>query len=345
MRYILGIDSGGSKCDALLVRDDGIAIGWGHTEFVSDPPRKRNFGGFGRNPRSVGGAVQQAIKGFTCDDLHIVGLMSYMPMDYLRESHFGDIHLHPTSETQGALALAGVDCGLVVLAGTGALVYGLTRDGKMLHLDGFGPMLGDYGSGFQIGALAVRAAAQAHWHPRHHTSLATTIFNALRARLGDGGIRGLVEFMGSERDRAEIAALARIVDHEARNGDAIAGAIMCQVAGNMAETVRDVVEGLGITQEDYPMVGTGSVITRSDIYWEHLCARVAEFAPRLAPWRSDMPAVLGLVLVALNKLATVDAPTLRENLFSSVRELMKYEPAESQPAKTHKQISKGVISL
>ncbi len=122
----------------------------------------------------------------------------------------------------------------------------------------------------------------------------------------------------------------QVVDSEARKGDAIATAILRQAAGDIAETVRDAVDVLAIGQEDYLLIGTGSVATRSDLYWEHLCAQVAEFAPRLTPWRSDLPAVLGVALIALNKLAAVDMPTLRENLFSRCASCWRRQGAVSR---------------
>ena len=223
---------------------------------------------------------------------------------------------------QAAFALAGVDTGLVVLAGTGARAFGMNSDGKELHLDGLGPMVGDYGSGFHIGSLAIRAAAKADWHPRHHTSLSTAVFEQLKSRLGDYGVWGLVEYMGSERDRAEIAALSRLVDSEARNGDRIAAQLIREAAGCMAETVHDLVDGLDIADAHYTMVGTGSVATHSDLYWEQLCMQVATFAPRLTPWRSDLPAVLGLALIALKNITDIDLSTVRENLVRSTREMI-----------------------
>lgn len=333
MRCVLGIDSGGTKCDAVVVRDDGTAISWGRTEYASQPHNNRNFGGFGRNPRAVGMAVRQALKGLKCEELHISGLMTFMPLGYWRESDIGCIHLHHVHEEEAAFALAGVTSGLVVLAGTGAFVYGITREGKEVHLDGMGPMVGDYGSGFQIGSLAVRAAAKASWSPRHATSLAEAVFSALKARLGDRGMWSLVEYMGGERDRAEVATLARVVNEEALKGDPIAINILKQVAGDISETVRDVVEQLEIADEEYTMVATGSVASRCDIYWEHLCGRVAEFAPKLTPWRSDLPPVLGLALIALNKLAAVDTATMRDNLFRSARETLAAYAARSEEEK------------
>ena len=337
MRCVLGIDSGGTKCDALVVRDDGVALNWGHTGFLNEPYPNRNYGGYGRNPRSIGLAVRQAIKGLTCDELNIAGLATFMPLGYWRESNIGCLRLHPVDETSSALAMAGVDCGIVVLAGTGAVVYGRTREGNTVYLDGMGPMVGDYGSGFHIGSMAIRAAAQADWHPRHHTSLREVVLETLKSRIGDGGVWSLVEYMGSERDRAEVAALARIVDEEARKGDRIAGEIIHRAADDIAETVYDAVDRLGCAEE-YTMIGTGSVASRSDLYWERLCAHVADFAPRLIPWRSELPAVLGMVLIVLNKLAACDPQTLRDNLFRSTREMVeassKHEWKPAHPPNT-----------
>jgi len=124
------------------------------------------------------------------------------------------------------MALAGVTCGVVALAERGlssSEKHG--TEGPVTWTD-WGPHLGDYGSGFHIGTLALRAAAKYGWHPRHHTSLAEPVYRAWCERERDAHGYGLVAYTLAPRDRAEIAALAKVVDAEANQGDTIARRIL-----------------------------------------------------------------------------------------------------------------------
>jgi N-acetylglucosamine kinase-like BadF-type ATPase len=335
MRCIFAIDAGGTKCDALLARDDGVVIGWGHQQ-SSDVPLGRSMLGAGRNRVTINRAAFIALRGQSFDELHLVP--GWSPLHLLPYERPILTTLHTCFENQSALELVGEPYGVVVLAGTGAFVNATTRDSRMYHLDGLGPMLGDHGGGYHIGLMALRAAAKTEWHPRHRTTLSTAISQELG--IDDphyGPVKkptdfprsygsGLVKYTLQDHDRSEIAALARIVDREANAGDIIARRILEEAAATIAETLFDVVDKLGIADDDYALIGAGSVATRSDIYWDHLCALARQFVPRYRPLRPDLPPVAGMTLSVLRKLHGGVPPSVRENLEGSLREAMAAPP-------------------
>ena len=57
-----------------------------------------------------------------------------------------------------SIGALGVDPGILLIAGTGSIVIGRTKEGSMFRVGGWGPHFGDEGSGFWIGREAVRAA-------------------------------------------------------------------------------------------------------------------------------------------------------------------------------------------
>lgn len=316
MRAVLAIDSGGTKCNAVLVRDDGEVLGLGLCD-VSDQCAGRGWGGSGRSLESVLHASRQALGGTHWDELHVANL-NHAGISF---AEYADaIAHHSVSEQGAAFALAGERHGIVVLAGTGAFVHGEAVDGRQCHLDSLGPLLGDHGSGYHIGYLGIRAAAKALWHPRHHTSLSGVLRRACGADEGDVSGYSLIPFSRRDPDRAEVAALAKLVDAEANAGDRISIGILHEAAEAIAETVRDVVDNLGMAGSDHPMVGTGSVATNCRIYWQHLSERVAQFAPRLRPVRMHRPQVLGIALEVLRELGAVPEQQFRETIFRSYDE-------------------------
>ena len=298
--YVLGVDSGGTRSEALLTDGEGHVLSRGACDF-RDPDSGRGPGGSGRSDRTVRKAVQQALRTLRPDEelRLVVAGRARLPDGWTPAGHRWQITGVPVREPDGALALADTDAGFVVLAGTGAFVYGRMPDGREAHLDSLGPLLGDAGSAFEIGLRAVRAVARSGWHERRRTSLVEPVIAACREYSGQGRRFSLVEYMLECRDRSEIASLARIVDAHAEQGDRIAREILIQAADSISETLHDAVDRLDAVNAAVPMVAEGSVAKRSRIYWERVCERAAEFAPRLIPVRPPEPDVVGVLLAAM----------------------------------------------
>lgn len=338
MQYVLALDIGGTKCDALLAGEDGEALTWGHYDCF-DPATGASNGGSGRDPGNIYEVLKTTLTGRHFKQLHFG---SHLDTDHwkklpnshlanqrnssinaiteLLNSHADELISHPGSEQIPALVMNGEEHGIVILAGTGAAVYCMLENGKELRLDGIGPILGDYGSAYQIGRMALQAAAKNAWHPRH----ATTLANILPAVISKMYRKdNLVEFSLTTHERTEIASLARFVDREAEAGDAISRRIIEQAADSIVETVFDAVDQLKIADKSCLLAGMGSVAAKSRIYWNHVCRSVLAFAPNFRPALLSHPPVLGFALHALKAISQADPALLRERLIQSSEPLMR----------------------
>ena len=328
MRYVVGVDIGGTKCDALAVDEYGHAVGWGHVD-IHDPRSGRGKEGSGRSLESIRHAITDALDGLSCDELHVGGsIPEPWPPDSWLNRPVPRVVRYAVNEWDGGFTLTGETSGIVALAGTGAFVHGLTRDGRNKHLDGLGPHVGDYGSGFHIGLMAIQAAARSNWHPRHQTALQDVVTRVLERSIPRRYPQILlIDFMQNRPDRAEIAALAPLVVETARRGDAIAQRILDEAAEALAETTRDLVEGLDMGRDDYALIGMGGIITHVDSYWAHYVAAVHRFAPRLRPLRTTPPPVVGTALATLfQQHGGKEDAGLRETLLRTAHELMNRKP-------------------
>lgn len=328
MRCIVGIDSGGTKTDVIVTDLTGKLLSWGSCS-IFDPHSGRGKGGGGRSERTVSSAIRQAFADITqLEELYVSGTIANFP--FWRFSLNGPVQyqIFPVGEPHAAMAQADVEFGVVALAGTGALVYGKSRDGRQRHLDGLGPMLGDYGAGYQIGAMAVKAVAKSRWHPRHRTSLFDPIFELCGGHEHDERGHSLLGYFNADRDRAEIASFARIVDEQANAGDGVSIQILRDAATALGETVRDAMSLMDMLEEEYPLVATGSVITSSELYWQFFREFILSFAPYTRFIRSDLPPVLGMTLPALYRVGTLEKSLLRENLLNSTREYLHSKKTE-----------------
>jgi glucosamine kinase len=121
--------------------------------------------------------------------------------------------------------------GILIIAGTGSNIRGRAVDGAMYSVGGWGPALGDEGSGFWIGQEAVRAGfwAKDRGVP---TSLLTEVGNLWGAKsLGE-----IVE-MGNARPGPDFPALAPLVARCADEGDELAAAVLERAGIELAEQV------------------------------------------------------------------------------------------------------------
>lgn len=132
--------------------------------------------------------------------------------------------------TAHAGALLGT-AGVVLAMGTGAVAVGLSGDGGFTRVDGWGPLLGDEGSGAWIGLAGVRAALRAHDGRGPATGLVAAAEHAF-----DVPLEKLPAALGGSQNPARSAAsfapdVARLAAH-----DAVAAEIVDEAAQALAAT-------------------------------------------------------------------------------------------------------------
>ncbi len=154
-------------------------------------------------------------------------------------------------------ALGGRD-GLLILAGTGSIVIGRDRRSRWTRAGGFGPLLGDEGSGFWLGRAWLRATTQGE--------------DFLPARR-------LIE---ARNPVQRIAALAPAVLARARRGDRRARAIVAEAQSHLAAQALDVVRRLRMPQ---PVTVSWAGSVMSDASYRAGIARALARAGVRTRWR------------------------------------------------------------
>jgi N-acetylglucosamine kinase-like BadF-type ATPase len=143
----------------------------------------------------------------------------------------------------------------VVLAiGTGSVAVGIGTDGTYARVDGWGPLLGDDGSGARIGTAGLRAALRAH----DGRGPATVLLDAAAGLFGD--LEGLPATVGRDGNPARTAAtFAPEVARAADAGDAVASAIVRDAAADLAETALAAAGRITADDGPLPMAVTGGL--------------------------------------------------------------------------------------
>lgn len=186
--------------------------------------------------------------------------------------------------------------GVVVIAGTGSIAYGIGPAATAARAGGWGEVYGDEGSAFWVGARALAAVVRAADRRGPATAL-----SALVLRHADADrIDGLVRAVHTRADRRQlIAAMAGLVAKADGAGDAVAAEILRAAADELMLAVRSVVEQLGMRGERFHVVLSGGLFKMAPVLAGRLATRVAELAPRAETGLlTDEPA-LGAVRLAM----------------------------------------------
>jgi N-acetylglucosamine kinase len=195
-----------------------------------------------------------------------------------------------------AIAAGAVDrVGVVVIAGTGSIAYGIDRRGKTARAGGLGPMLADEGSAGWIGHKALVAAVRAAEGRGESTLLKDAIFHALSvAALPD--LPAMAYGGGLTRER--MAELAPTVIGVAQTGDAVAGRILDEASTELASAARSVALQLDFLGAPYPLIFSGGLFAGLPSLVESI-ARKAEL-PGAIPCRLKRDPAEGALSMALD---------------------------------------------
>ena len=121
--------------------------------------------------------------------------------------------------------------GILIIAGTGSNVLGRAADGAMHHAGGWGPALGDEGSGFWIGQEGLRAGFWAK-----DRNVPTTLLTEIGDLWGTKSLGEIVE-MANARPGPDLPVLAPLVARCADAGDELAAAVLQRAGIELAEQV------------------------------------------------------------------------------------------------------------
>jgi N-acetylglucosamine kinase-like BadF-type ATPase len=297
--HVLGIDAGGSKTIALLADGDGRVVADGRAgsanlqtdgelqvekvlhDVIEQATRGRHF---------VPDAVCLGMAGVDRDtDYRVIS-------DIMRRLGFRAKAVVVNDALIALVAGAGTSPGVVIISGTGSIAYGVSQRGVAARAGGWGPTLGDEGSGYWIGRRALEAVMRAADGRASHTALTALVL----AHFALSRPEALVsEIYHQPEGRKAIASLAPLVDQARANGDAVAADIMTAAADELARAAGSVIARLDMRGEQFPILLAGSLLTHSEWLADGVIRRMAEVAPRstVSPLRHE-PA-LGAVRLAL----------------------------------------------
>ncbi len=251
MHYVMGIDGGGSRLRVAILTPDLDTVAESGAETV--------------NPAIVGPEkAREMIRAAMCEALQCAGLQadqiaavgigiagaapchSASAIPWLRDVVsvvLPDALIVPSADYEIALVGAlGERLGVLVLAGTGSLAYGVNAAGESALAGAWGYLLDDAGSGYWLGRQTLEAVARAADGRGPQTTLSDAVLSTLRLPDAYALVPWLYQ-VGQPRTR-EVAALAPLVLTHAEAGDAVAGEIVTRACDELTLAARTVIRRL-----------------------------------------------------------------------------------------------------
>jgi len=262
MAFFLGVDAGGTKTTAALAEDDRIVAraSGGSIKVMRVAPEKAE-----EHLRSILAdltsqtGVQPAQLTSACVGIagNGVGAVNGWVWKTLGPLLQGELDVCCDTDIALDAAFPG-EAGVLVIAGTGSNILGRTRSGQLVNVGGWGPMLGDEGSGHWIGLRAVRAALRAH-----DRGEPTPLLSAIAAHWKFDVLDQLVE-IAHAHPGPDFAALTRLVVEQAEAGDELSQSVLRDAGKALAEDAALALDKMLALDPEAPsrLAFVGSVLER-----------------------------------------------------------------------------------
>jgi N-acetylglucosamine kinase-like BadF-type ATPase len=283
MGLFLAVDAGGTKTQCLLADDERV-LSRAETGTVKlmRVPEAEATARMESMLAEVAQAAGASLRAVTRTCVGLAGFSSEVAREWagrvIGANVAGELILVGDEEIALDAAFAGGP-GILVIAGTGAIAMGRAESGELFTAGGFGPVLGDEGSGYWIGLEAIRAALRA----QDRLGLGGVSTCLLREIEQHWGLKSTGELitLGNQRSPSpDFAELAPVVARCAEAGDVLAAGILDRAGEELAELVSLAFHKMGPgAPAQVGVAFTGSVLARVGAVREAMAARLAVSVP------------------------------------------------------------------
>jgi N-acetylglucosamine kinase-like BadF-type ATPase len=308
--YIIGIDGGGTKTTAVLCAPDGAIL----AEAQGAPS---NFQIIGIDPsaHTILALIQTCCHSVGCSISQIGSVVAGVagagrPSDQeslcngiLDLAHAQNLTLNNlTIESDARIALEGAFCGkpgVIVIAGTGSIVFGKDERGKTYRAGGWGRFIGDEGSGYTIGQQSLRAVARSF----DDTSKKTTLKKIFASKYGLTSQEAIIHAL--YQDNFDIASLVPAVIEAASKGDKAAKKILENAASELVEIIGITVQKMN-AHISHPskrsLALVGGLFSSEHYYSRKVISNIRKNVPSISIRPAESSPVVGASLLAIEML-------------------------------------------
>jgi len=306
MTYFIGVDGGASKTAALVVDEKGTPLGRGlaggsnHLR-VGIEEATRNV------ERAVNIALVEAgiaIKNIDYAYCGIAGSDHPVHREKVVEAlriFFPRGNFIVDTDARVALTGAiGFGAGIVIISGTGSVSFGRNHAGEEARAGGWGPTLGDEGSGYWIARAGLSAIVRAHDGRGFATKMTELLCNEYDMCDADD----LPRFVYATTTHADdIARYGKLVIEAAQAGDVVAREIMARGGSELAECVLAIARRLHMADTNFEVAHVGGAFHAGDLLLDPMRLRIQRDAPGATLIPPKNTPVEGAAMMAMHAAA------------------------------------------
>lgn len=299
MKYYIGVDGGGSKTDVLLCDASGCIV--------------KYIRGSGSNPISIGGEaacqnvnnlLEYCLDGINKSDIGFIsvcipGIKQYRHnIEILRYFIYHNKAEVTGDEENAFYASLAKEYGIVILSGTGSFATGINKNGEKLTVGGWGPILGDEGSGYFIGIQAIKAAIAQYEYLGPYTLLTSYILEYFEI----DGINMLKKAVYKDGINAKlIASLSKFVLKGAEEGDAVSLKILNESATHLFDMANIIIKRLNMFDGEYELCLTGGISNFGDYILDPLSNMIYEKYKNISLIKPIFEPCIGSLLLSFRR--------------------------------------------
>ena len=301
MKYLIGIDGGGTKTDSAITDLSGNII-------HQTTGKASNFlvVGIEEAVENIFALIEEnlfKLEGDFADVKQIVigaagagrkedaQLLEKSFKDYADQQgvHFKGVKV--VSDAHIALEGAFPDsAGCILIAGTGSILFGKDENGIIHRVGGFGRLIGDEGSGYSIGRKALNAVSK----ESDGRGEATLISELLNAKMNSSSSTSIINEVYKEK--LDVASVAKIVIEAAEEGDMIAEDILDEEADELVLHIKSLMNK--IKTDIFNVAFSGSLIDNKNFYSVLVRRKIKLTLPRVEIVKPATSPVSGAILLA-----------------------------------------------
>lgn len=262
MNYVIGVDGGGTKTEAVAYSLEGQVLetaltGFGNLVNGKDEALKNITDSIEKIVEKLG---RDGVKGLY---LGIAGSEVSDNAQVIKNEIKEKLGFDSKVMNDGDLALKALlkgEDGILVIAGTGSIAFGINKD-KEKRVGGWGHLLGDEGSAYKISIEAFKRMIKENDFGLERSNLSQDILDKLNIK----EVSNIIDFVYSST-KDEIAQMAGLVSKHAENGDEEAKKILVNEGIEIAKSAERVFKALEFENCSIGLVG--GVIRKSKIVRE-----------------------------------------------------------------------------
>lgn len=306
---VIGIDGGGTKTRALLADERGERL----AEAVGEGSAARP-GEIDHSASVIGGVVRKVLEEGDVSDAKprvlCVGVAG-VGRESERQALYEALAVQQLAEelvvvTDLSVAIDdafGDGPGVLLIAGTGSSAFGRGPAGNTARCGGWGPVIGDEGSGGWIGRRALSVVAAAADGREPETGLTGAVLTATEC----GEASELIRWAASATP-ATLATLAPVVMTVADGGDLRANSIISMAVEELALHVRALARQLFTDERaSVPVAFTGGLLRKGSSFRKRLEHRLKTAVPGAHVNTEEVDPARGAVRNAIKYLAELTA--------------------------------------